>query len=60
MRIVVVITRTHISRRVAMLVDVSSIMVIAAVAACDRDGCHHHKNAGNGFVNLHLSVPWAI
>jgi hypothetical protein len=43
MRVVVAITRSRISRRVAMLVGMISIMVsIAAVAACDSYGCHHH------------------
>jgi hypothetical protein len=42
MRIVVVIARAHISRRVAMLVDVPSIVVIVAVAACHSYSCHHH------------------
>jgi hypothetical protein len=43
MRIVVAVTRPYISRRVAMLVDVMSIVVsIAAVAACDPCG-HHHQ-----------------
>jgi hypothetical protein len=36
MRVMVAITRSRISRRVAMLVDVISIMVpIGAVAACN-------------------------
>jgi hypothetical protein len=42
MRVVVAVTRTHISRRIAMIIDVPSIVVIAAVAACDSYGCHHH------------------
>jgi hypothetical protein len=42
MRIVVVIASTRVSRRVAMLVDVPSIVVIVAVAACHSYGCHHH------------------
>jgi hypothetical protein len=43
MRVVVVVTRSHVSLLVAMLVDVISIMVsIAAVAACDSYGCHQH------------------
>jgi hypothetical protein len=43
MRVVVAVTRSRISRRIAMLVDVMSIMVsIAAVAACDSYGHHHH------------------
>jgi hypothetical protein len=42
MRIVVVVARFRISLRVAMLVDVVSIMVsIAAIAACDSYGRHH-------------------
>jgi hypothetical protein len=42
MRVVVAVTRSRISLRVAMLVDVISIMVsIVAVAACDSYGCHH-------------------
>jgi hypothetical protein len=42
MRVVVAVTRTHISRRIAMLIDVPSIVVIAAVAACDSCGCRNH------------------
>jgi hypothetical protein len=58
MRVVVAVTRSRISRRVAVLVDVMSIMVsIGAVAACDPHGCHDHQNAGGGFVNHHLRVP---
>jgi hypothetical protein len=60
MRVAVVVTRSGISRRIAVLVDVPSIMVIAAVAACDCYGGHHHKNAGGEFVRHHLLVPWGI
>jgi hypothetical protein len=60
MRVAVVVTRSGISRRVAVLVDVPSIMVIAAVAACDCYGSHHHENAGGGFVSHHLLVPWGV
>jgi hypothetical protein len=42
MRVVIVIARTRVSLRLAMLVDVPSLVVIAAVAACDSYGCHHH------------------
>ena len=42
MRIVVVVTGSHIARCLAMLVNVPSIMVIATVAPGDRYGCHHH------------------
>jgi hypothetical protein len=41
-----------------MLIDVPSIVVIAAVAACDCYRGHHHENAGGGFENHHLGVPW--
>jgi len=58
MRVVIAVTRSRISLRVAMLVDVISIMVpIAAVAACDCYGCHHHQNNRGGFVSHHLHVP---
>jgi hypothetical protein len=40
MGVVVAVTRSRIALRVAMLVDVPSIVVIAAVAACDSHGCH--------------------
>ena len=43
MRVVIAVTTSHILLRVAMLVDVISIMVsIAAVASCGYNGCHHH------------------
>jgi hypothetical protein len=43
MGVVVAVTRSSISLLIAMLVEVISIMVsIAAVAACDSHGCHHH------------------
>jgi hypothetical protein len=43
MGVVVAVTGSRISRRVAMLVDVISIVVsVAAVAPCDSYGCHHH------------------
>jgi hypothetical protein len=43
MRVVVAVTRSCIPLLIAMLVDVISIMVsIAAVAAGDSCGCHHH------------------
>ena len=54
MRVAVVVARSGVSRRVAMFVDVPSIVVIAAVATCDRYGSHHYQNAGGGFVNHHL------
>jgi hypothetical protein len=58
MSVVVAVTRSGISLLIAMLVDVISIMVsIAAVAARGSYGCHHHQNAGSGFVNHHLRVP---
>jgi hypothetical protein len=61
MRVVVAVTRSRIPRLVAVLVDGISIVVsIAAVAACGSYGCHHHQNAGGGFVNHHLPVPWGI
>jgi hypothetical protein len=56
MGIVVAVTRSRILLLVAMLVDVISIMVsIGAVAACERYGCHHHQNAGGGFVSHHYA-----
>lgn len=43
MRVVLAVTRSRISWLVATLVGVIPIMVsIAAVAAGDCDGCHHH------------------
>jgi hypothetical protein len=43
MRVVVAVTRSRISRLVAMLVDgISTMVSIAAVAACGSYCCHHH------------------
>jgi hypothetical protein len=57
MRVAIVIARAHISCGVAVLVDVPSIVVIAAVAAGDCYGGQHHENAGGGFVSHHVRVP---
>ena len=60
MRVVVVIAGTHISRGVAMFVDVPSIVVIAAIATCDTYDRHHHQKAGDGLVNHHLRIPSGV
>jgi hypothetical protein len=43
MGVVVAVTGLHVSRRLAMLIDVIAIMVsITAIAARDCKGCQHH------------------
>jgi hypothetical protein len=59
--VVIAVTWSRISLRVAMLVDVMSIMVsIGAVAARDCDSGNRHEYAGGRLVNHHLRVPSGI
>lgn len=58
MGVVVAVTRPGVSRCVATLVDVISLVVaIVAVTPSDSYGCQHHKNGGGGLVNIHWRVP---
>jgi hypothetical protein len=51
MRVVVAVAGSRIPRLVAMVGDgISTMVSIAAVTARDSHGCHHHQNAGGGFV----------